>query len=171
MKLTADAMPDGVDALQGDVIGHSQDDFSGISNGIGNILWTAPAAGLLSISGNAWLARNISRAVEVDVLVNGNLLRTALLFDGDAYDRANPCAIASCFSGLGPLSGIGISSGDTVELRLVTGTFGTNPPVGDFVGVNLTLDLQQGQPLVPEPQTYALFGTGLAAVAWLKRRR
>jgi hypothetical protein len=171
MKLTADATADGIDALQGDVIGHSQDEFSGAGNGTGNILWTAPFAGLLSISGNAWIARNISRAVEVSVLVNGNPLRTALLFDGDPYDRANPCAIASCFSGIGGLSGIGISAGDTVELRLLTGNFGTNPPVGDFVGVNLTLDLQEGQNVIPEPTTYALLGSALAALALLKRTK
>jgi hypothetical protein len=168
LRLTADGTPDAVDGLAGDILGHSQDDFSGVGKGLASVLWTSPEGGLLSINGHAWIARDINRAVEVDILLNGVLVRNALLFHGDPYNRSTPCDIATCFGGSGSIAGVPINPGDTVELQLVTGVFGANPPVGDLVGVNLTLNVDPVA-VIPEPQSYALFGGGIGLLFALKR--
>lgn len=136
------------DWQQGDVIVHCWGPYSGGGNGPANITWTAPANGVIDLSGNCWLARNIGRMNDVSLWLNNTLLDSITLYDGDAYDRANPYAFQ------GALSNLPVSAGDIVYLR---SDYNPNDGGGgDFAGLNLTVNF------VPAPGAVAvLLGGGM----------
>jgi hypothetical protein len=123
------------------------------------VVWTAPSAATVDISGNVWLARNIQRAVNWSLLVNGVLQDSGSLFDGDAFSRASPDAFA--------LASVSLQQGDTLALSFVTAS-----QFGEFVGVNLAIDgAEAALAPVPEPATLLLWGTTLVGVGVVRRLR
>jgi len=144
----------GFDWLVGDVIAHSTDDFSGGSNGLANVTWTSSISGSLDIAGGVWLGRDgLGRSNDWSLFLNGGLLGSGSVFDGDAFSRASP----NTFSFLG----VGITPGDILKFELTkTSEF------GEFVGVNLTI--------TPEPLSTVLFligGVPIAANIYRKRKK
>lgn len=148
----------GFDVQVGDVVTHSANGAAGLTN----IVWTSPSAGTIDINGGVWMIRDIGRANDWIVRLNGTLLSTGSLSSGDAFNRANPFNLDSGSGGA--LNALSVVAGDQVELSFqqVGGT-------GDYVGVNFAVSLSA----VPEPTTLALgcMTMGLAGGAVLLRRK
>lgn len=147
------AISDQEDWLTGDVVFHSWDWSSGGTLGPANITWTAPGNGVIDISGNTWLARSLGRYNDVSLLLNGVPLDAITLFDGDAYDRANPYAFQ------GALTNLAVTAGDVVMLRV---DYNADGVFGEFAGLNLTINY------VPSPGAAGLFA--LAAFSARRKR-
>lgn len=152
------------DWLIGDVVTHTWDSStnSGSSTPDSNVTWTSPSAGIVNISGAVWLARNIGRAVNWSLAVNGTTVTGGSLFDGDVYDRANPFSLASGAGGSGVLTGITVNAGDELKLSLATVS-----PAGEFTGINFGVELTA----VPVPASIWLFGSGLLGLVGIARRK
>lgn len=141
------------DIVAGDVVTHSWDSGNGGSSGQANILFTAPFAGVATISGFAFNSRNIGRPERWDLYVN-NVLQTGDTLPGDGTNvRSTP----DTFN----LASVALAAGDTVELWITT--LGAS---GDFVTVSMSVDLTPA----PEPASLALLAGGLAAMGLLRRR-
>lgn len=151
----------------GDIITHSWDATSGTptSTPHANVTWTSPGAGMIDISGAVWLARNIGRAVDWGLTINGGAITGGSLFDGDPFDRANPFNLATGSGGPGVLDNVSIGGGDVVRL-----SFMTTSNLGEFTGVNLNVDFTPTITSVPAPSAFLLIGTGLFGLAWLRRK-
>ena len=108
--------------------------------------------GGVSVSGGAWLTREIGRSVDWQILLNGAVLDGGHLFDGDPFSRSAP----DTFSFTEP-----ISPGDVIAMK-----FG-HPDYSDFVGVNLSI---QGMP-IPEPLTAVGVLGAIGTLAGYLRRR
>lgn len=122
------------DYLAGDVVCHSWDGSNGSGNGQASAQWTSPGQGSVRVTGGVWLARNIGRAVNWALYVNGARRTGGSLFDGDAYDRANPFLFGAGDGGASGAKGIIVQPGDAVALRLETASIS-----GEFVGIDLTV--------------------------------
>ncbi len=146
------------DFLAGDIVVHTTDAANGVGNGLGNVLWTSSTNSLIDISGSVWMGRDIGRANDWKLYVNGTLLRSGSIFSGDVYSRANPFDL-STGAGAGSLTGLLVNADDTVKLE-----FKETSGSGDFVGVNLRINATP----VPEPATMAALALG--ALALLRRR-
>ena len=83
------------DWFAGDIVVHSWDALNGAGNGDANLTWTSPINAPVDISGSVWIGRDIGRAVDWKLWVNGIQLTGGSLFSGDAFDRANPFDLAS----------------------------------------------------------------------------
>lgn len=153
-----------LDALTGDVIVHSTDNFRG-PGGIANVIWTSPVDGILEISGSVWMARDIGRSNTWELLLNGNLLSAGSLSSGDPFDRDNPFEFEDG-AGLGALSGVPVHIGDVLRLN-VTRT----SSAGDFVGVNLAISADDVTEVIPLPPTLPALLSALALFALIRRRR
>ncbi len=122
------------DFVAGDVVCHSWDGVNGSGNGQASAAWTSPGQGSVRVTGGVWLARNIGRAVNWALYVNGARRTGGPLFDGDAYDRANPFLFGAGDGGASGAKGIIVQPGDAVALRLET-----PGGSGEFVGIDLTV--------------------------------
>jgi hypothetical protein len=144
----------------GDIVTHSSSNNA--TEGIGNILWTAPQAGTIDISGAAWFgaedgAQN-GRSSVWKLWFNGNLLSSGEVAFGDIYDRSSPFLFSLGSGGAGVLQNIPVNVGDELMLEVVkeTGAFGT------FVGVDLSVDL--ATPTVGVPESGASAGLLLIGI-------
>lgn len=159
-KSGTDATGGGLDWRTGDIVVHTTDAYNGIGMGDANVMWTSPTDGLAHISGGLWDARtSLNRAQHWQLLINGILYASGNLAgnNSDPYDRSHPASF--------DLNDIKISAGDQIVLwisRLV--------PAGDFVGVNLSIDLLT-KTEVPEPEPVKLMGLGLLALGAVHRWR
>jgi hypothetical protein len=147
----------------GDVVTHTPDQANGTTFVNSNVLFTVPNAGTANISGLAWNARNTpGRPQDWQLFVN-DILQTSGSLPGDGSDgRASP----DTFSLLNVL----LAAGDTVELRMFRTGPGTS--TGDYVGLDLTVDLNTSA--VPLPAAFPLFAAGLGImglVGWRRKRK
>src|SRR5262249_47406393 len=85
----------------GDVVVHSQDDGNGIGNGPANVVWTAPSAGVATVSGGVWWGRNIGRANHWTLLVNQAAVSDGQIDGGGPYSQATPFLLAAGSGGAG----------------------------------------------------------------------
>jgi hypothetical protein len=120
------------DLQTGDVCVHSANYDE---QGIANIVWTAPSAGRINVSGAAWIAIDQGRSSVWSLWLNGNLLTSGEVASGDPYDRNSPFQFSTGSGGAGVLQGIAVAAGDQLmlQIRKETGPYGT------FVGVNWTI--------------------------------
>lgn len=156
--------PGGNDIITGDVVVHSTDSFNGGTAGPANVMWTSPSAGTIDISGNAWRTRDISRSNDWTLFLNGVAISGGNLFSGDGFDRSNPFDFSLGTGGLAALTTLAVLPGDIVGLEILKAA---GEPFGDFVGVNLTIDLAP----VPLPAAFPLFAGGLGLLGLLGWRR
>ena len=133
------------DNLEGDIVLHTSDEFSGTGNGPASVVWTSPISGTVSILGGVWMTRDIGRANDWKLYHNGSLFRNGSLSSGDAYNRACPFRFENGVSpgAPGPFNMI-VAVGDEIKLEIVR----SSAP-GDFVGVDLRIvagSVWQGTP-------------------------
>lgn len=132
-------VPAGFDVQVGDVAVHCRDNTNGGANGEGNILWTAPAAGVVSMTGAFWIARDIGRSVNFIVSVNGTAITGGTVASGDPYSRANPLLLSAASGGPAVLQNIAVNTGDTIQLLTLKGPAS---PFGDLICIQWTITLQ-----------------------------
>ncbi len=150
------------DLAIGDVFMHSTDGSNGGGNGVGNVIWTSPIDGIVDVTGNAWMTRDIGRSNQWTLKLNGVALSGGNISSGDPYSRANPFEFINGSGGPSVLAGIPVSVGDVFRLDIVK----TSGP-GDFAGVNLTIT----ETVVPIPPAVLLFGSGLLGLIGMARRK
>lgn len=152
------------DFLQGDIVVHSTDGTNGVGNGNANVIWTSTINGVIDISGNTWLGRDIGRGNTWSIWKNTTQLTGGVITDGDPFNRASPFVFSNGSGGAGVLLNIPVVPGDTIMFQLVP-TTGS----GEFAGVNMTITANA----VPEPATIFLTSASalaLGATAWYHRR-
>jgi hypothetical protein len=148
----------------GDVVTHTPDQANGTTFITSNVLFTAPSAGLADISGVVWNARTSSpnRPQAWQLFVNGVLQLSGNLPGDGSNGRATPDVIS--------LLDFALLAGDTVMLSMFRTGPGTS--TGDYVGLNLAVDLDTSA--VPLPAALPLFATVLAGgglLAWRRKRK
>jgi hypothetical protein len=126
------------DWLAGDIIVHTHDDVNGVGNGLAAVTWTSPDGGTITISGAVWNGRNIGRGNDWRLYLNDQLLTSGHIESGDGHTRDQPFDLATGSGGADVLVDVPVAAGDLVRLELQR----TTQP-GDFVGVNLTIELVQ----------------------------
>lgn len=123
----------GPDIQAGDIVVHSIDATNGVGSGLGRVRWTAPARGVVTITGSTWAARDIGRSNTWRLLSGTTLLRSGVVASGDPYSRANPFQFANG-TGTAPLTNHPVGCAGTIIFETERNTVS-----GDFVGVNLTI--------------------------------
>jgi hypothetical protein len=137
MKLLT--VPAAFDVQIGDVLVHCRDNTNGGANGEGNILWTAPSAGVVDMTGAFWIARDIGRSVNWIISVNGTAITGGTVASGDPYSRANPLLMSAGSGGPSVLQNIPINAGDTIGILTLKGSLSS---FGDFIGIDWTITYQ-----------------------------
>ncbi len=130
------------DIQAGDIIVHSTDPFNGFGNGDARLIWSAPTEGRVDIAGSVWLARNIGRANDWTLFLNGVAVTKGALFDGDPFSRANPMDLALGSGGPSALMDQYVCAGSSVVLQISR----TGGLPGEFTGVNLQIEFSATGP-------------------------
>ncbi len=124
----------GRDFAAGDVVVHTTDPTNGVGNGEGNVTWTSPITGTISITGGVWMGRDIGRSATWTLSKNNVVLTDGAIASGDQYNRVSPFTYALGRGGPGAVTGLNVVPGDVIKLQLVRTSTG-----GDFVGVDLAI--------------------------------
>jgi hypothetical protein len=122
--------------------------------------WTSPAPGVINVSAAAWALRDVGRANEFHLLLNGVAQISATTYSGDPYDRANPNAFG--FSAA-------VSAGDVVQFLAVPTTVNGNG-TDDYFGLNLRVDLEPRTGVPDSGNTSVLLCFGVSALALARKR-
>ena len=149
------------DIEAGDVVVHSTDPHAGSGKGLANVTWTSQIDAVVDITGAVWMGRDIGRANDWRLYLNGGLLTGGGIWSGDPYSRALPFTFASGSGGPSVLQDVSVSVNDVVRLE-----FERNHIDGDFVGMTMTIAE------VPEPSALAMLGglLGTGLIGGLSRR-
>jgi uncharacterized repeat protein (TIGR01451 family) len=143
----------GLDFQAGDVSVHSSDSGRGENFGPANVTWTSPSAGVITISGSAWISRTTDRSNRWTLYLNGNSLSSGQMFGGGPYNRSNQFNFSAGSGGAAAIVNIPVSAGDVVKLEVTKlSTY------GDFVGVNLRI--------IFEPASQTCVQPPLGLVSW-----
>lgn len=138
-----------LDLHAGDVYGHSK---YGLDLAF---TWTSPLSGDVQIASKTWALRDIGRANRWEITLNGNSLKSGLLYSGDPYDRAHSQEFHL---------NLKVTSGDTLQFN-VTPSWELGNGIDDYLGVNFTVTA------VPEPAaatvaTASLLLFGALLIRW-----
>jgi hypothetical protein len=137
------------DWLDGDVVGRTGDDPDGAPNGPARLQWCSPECGNATITGGVWLGRDSGRDVLWSLWIDGVPVTDGTLHSGDAYDRSNPFSLQNGSGGSGPLTNVSVFPGTLIVLVLTPAPWTSG---GEFVGVDMTVDLTMCTPV--EPSTW-----------------
>ena len=140
----------GYDLQVGDIYGHDN------PGGPIAIDWTSPFAGLVNVTGGAWMLRDIGRANDWSVTFNNAVQASGTIFSGDPWDRTNPASFS--FS-------TAVQVGDVLQFAFLPSP---GMPYGDYSGVNLTVSAVVA---TPEPASAALIALGLGVLLPVLTRR
>lgn len=124
------------DWVTGDVVCHTTDDVNGIGSGPANITWTSPITGIVAVSGDIWMGRDIGRGNHWAISHNGIVLTSGDVFSGDAYSRATPFSFADGSGGAAALTSINVALGDVIQLELTR-----TAAYGDYSGMRMQVQL------------------------------
>lgn len=159
-KYEAGSEPEPIDAVDGDIVGHSDDGIAGFNSGAGllSMRFVSPAAGLASIDGRIWDAHLSVDRDQVWELWVDNALQTSGILLGDGTEGRNNADIFSA-------SGIGMAVGSIVEFRVSR----VQDNIGGLFGVELDITVEPTR--VPTPATLPLVALALTAAIWTRARR
>lgn len=151
----------------GYVVGHSTTPATGGLVPLGNVSWTSPVAGVITVSGRAWDAyHDANRDDQWRLYIDGILVAGR----GSVFGLGRSEADALFENNLQPgqsLSGWSVAPGDTVVFEIESLT-----PLGHLVGVDLSIDLETKQPgEVPEPSQAIPVLAAVAAGLVMRRFR
>ncbi|HYC57291.1 MAG TPA: hypothetical protein VEL28_20335 [Candidatus Binatia bacterium] len=123
------------DFLKDDIVVHTWDGTNGQGNGHAELVWTSPFDGVVTISGAAWMGRDIGRSVNWQLLHDATLLSQGAIASGDIYSRGAPFSLENGSGGAAAVQDIAVSTGDEIRLRLETSS-----QAGDFVGIRMQVE-------------------------------
>jgi hypothetical protein len=154
----------------GDVVLHAPSSVNGgVNAGLG-ITWTAPADGVISISGKAWgefLALN--RDAAWWLALGGPFLAYRGSVSGISRADTSAQFASNVLPGVS-LSGIKVTAGERLTFFVGFKNVSANTFLGHFVGVQETINFTA----VPEPSTISLVSalslSGFAAIKMARRR-
>jgi hypothetical protein len=126
----------GHDWIAGDIVVHTTDLVNGAGNGNANVTWTSVDDERVNVSGSVWMGRDIGRSNHWTLYSGATALSSGDISSGDPYSRDHPFDLSTGSGGPTALMLIRVSHGDTIRLEFVR-----TSDAGDFVGVNLTIDL------------------------------
>jgi hypothetical protein len=133
---------DGHDWATGQIVVHSTDSVNGSGSGPANIRFVVPEPGSLTIHGGVWIGREIGRSVSWTLFLNGTALTSGSVSSGDPYSSGNPLAFSAGSGGSAAVTDVHVSVNDSLVLRFNS----DNPNAGDFVGIDLRVEIN---PLCP----------------------
>ena len=125
----------GRDFAAGDVVLHVTDPTNGVGNADGNVTWTSPITGSVSLTGGVWMGRDIGRSATWTLSRNNVPLSDGAIASGDQYNRVSPFSFYLGRGGPGAIMGLNVVPGDVIKLQVTR----TSAAGGDFIGVDLAI--------------------------------
>ena len=139
---TKSALINAGDVPVGSIYLHNNDGFNspqGLEGATAGVSWTAPSAGLITITGGLWQSGSFLNRTEAwQLALNGATISAGLLTPDPAITSAAPLNLNSGSGGQAALTRL-VAAGDILSLEFPPG----NPGTG--IGINFTVDH------VPEP--------------------
>jgi CARDB/Right handed beta helix region/Secretion system C-terminal sorting domain len=134
------------DWQNGDFICHTLDPTNGIGSGPASVIWTNPSPATVTISGAAWMGRDIGRSNHWSLWLNGTQLTAGDVSSGDAYSRATPMNFTAGTGGPSAISGLTLGTGDVIKLQM-----DKNGVSADFIGVQMQVQTVPISGIAPKP--------------------
>ena len=134
-----------------------------------DVRWTSPVAETIWVTGDVWMMRSLEAAQQtLDVKLQGVNQGTVNI--PTASRALDPYLLTTAY-GASFLQNIHVSAGETLDFIVNVGQASSNRY--DFVGMDLQIIGLNYEPLndVPEPSTWGLMVSGLAATGILLRRK
>jgi hypothetical protein len=134
------------------------------------VMWTAPGAGTVDLSGGTWMWRDLGRHEALSLFVNGSALINGVSIPTppEGVNSGNPFTLSQAIvaggGSAGSLMDIPVTAGETIILAA------RRIDVEDFVGMNFTVTFTPAS--VPEPSTLVLMSvaTGFGVIGLLRYR-
>jgi hypothetical protein len=135
----------------GRVATHTTDPYAGDDAALSNVVWTSPLDGVATISGDTWQARkSLGRSNTWELFHNDVLVTEGIVTSDDALNSSNPFLFQNGSGGQDVLT-FPVAAGDTIKFEAVRASI-----YGDFVGVDLTITVTDGQANVFRPDANLL---------------
>lgn len=129
-------------------------EFDRTGSNVTSAVWTAPAAGALTITGAVWEGSNNHRSLRWQLWHDGTLLTGGDITTDGTYTPEHPFDFAAGSGGAGALTGA-VAAGERLEFRLTSLSEGGN--LGDSLQIRLHLSLDTTSPApLPLPATARL---------------
>jgi hypothetical protein len=116
---------------KGDIVMHTTDAFNGIGSGLGALVFTSPAAGMATLSGYLYNARNMHRPQAWSLAVDGVTVAAGSLPGDGTWTRANKATF--------DIADYPLQAGSAVVLTVFENAGAQG--AGDFVGLDMTVTL------------------------------